>query len=130
MLLYIERGVVNVKKIQSTLKAKSKTPSVVFRTTSPPGGFLLAEGWTKMAKKVLTIFGELVLLFLGIALILFCMFMVWETAERPPQGLVPEYQRIKIEKYCAERKIRPSVIEILPNGRMFYDLNGKRCEIK
>ena len=118
-----------MKKIQSTLKAKSKTPSVVFRTTSPPGGFLLAGGGNMRARKILTIFGELVLLFLGIALILFCMFMVWETAERPPQGL-PNHQKVKIEKYCAERKIRPAVIEILPNGRMFYEMNGKRCEIK
>ena len=120
-----------MEKTKPTLKAKSKTPSVVFRTTSPPGGFLLAGGGNMRARKILTIFGELVLLFLGIALILFCMFIVWTTAERPhSQGVVPDYQKIKIERYCKERKIRPEIIEILPNGRMFFDLNGKRCEIK
>ena len=39
-------------------------------------------------------------------------------------------ENVKIERYCLERNIRPEIIEILPNGRMFFDLNGKKCEIK
>lgn len=43
---------------------------------------------------------------------------------------IPIWQKVKIEKYCKARKIRPGVIEIHWNGKMYYYLNNQKCEIK
>jgi hypothetical protein len=71
----------------------------------------------------------LVILFIA-AIVIFSM--MYRTFSDPgPDGKIPEYQRIKIESYCLLHKVRPQVIEINANGRMFYALdNGKRAEIR
>ena len=58
--------------------------------------------------------------------------MVWRIANLPEhrEDIVPEYQKVKIEKYMVKHRIRPSVIEIESSGKMTYILDGKRCEIK
>lgn len=68
----------------------------------------------------------LFLAFLMITWMLYCVF----TVPKYSPGVLPEYQKIKIEKYCRERGVRPEVIEITSAGKMTYVLNGKRCEIK
>ena len=70
----------------------------------------------------------------GIIFFLFFAFFVWwfftpSPPDHPPRVL-PDHQKIKIAKYCAERRIHPDVIEISSNGRMTYMLDGKLCEIK
>ena len=72
----------------------------------------------------------LVILFIAWCMICWMLFKVFTTepTARPPRTL-PEYQEIKIEKYCQTHKIKPEIIEIEVNGRMFYIMDGKRCEI-
>lgn len=68
-------------------------------------------------------------------LLILCFFvvgkMLWKvlTTERPTEKL-PVWQELKIKEYQKKHKIHPQVIEIHDNGRMFYELNGRRCEIK
>jgi len=69
----------------------------------------------------------LICLFLMIAWALYRIFTL--TPENRSQFL-PIEQEIKIQRYCQERRIHPEVIEIETNGRMFYMMDGKRCEIK
>ena len=74
----------------------------------------------------------LVILFIAWCMICWMLFKVFTTepTARPPRTL-PEYQEIKIERYCQTHKIRPQVIEIdFGTGKMTYLLNGKTCEIK
>jgi len=65
------------------------------------------------------------------ALVVACL--TYNAVNRPllQDGRVPSYQRARIESYCLLHKVRPSVVEINQNGRMFYLLdNGKRVEIR
>jgi len=72
----------------------------------------------------------LVILCIAWCMICWMLFKVFTTepTARPPRVL-PEYQEIKIERYCQKHKIKPEVIEIKVNGRMFYMMDGKRREI-
>ena len=72
----------------------------------------------------------LVTLFIAWCMICWMLFKVFTTepTARPPCALT-DYQEIKIERYCQKHKIKPDVIEIEANGRMFYMMDGKRCEI-
>lgn len=47
-----------------------------------------------------------------------------------PYPALSGHQKIRIERYMKERKIRPQVILIHWNGKMTYEINGRRCEIK
>ncbi len=81
-------------------------------------------------KKIGQVFAILVFLAATI-LIAYLIFLCIVAGDgKTPRGL-PTYQKIKIERYCKDRGIRPQVIEIYANGRMFYLLdNGRRAEIK
>ncbi|MDP2218514.1 MAG: hypothetical protein Q8J68_14650 [Methanolobus sp.] len=73
----------------------------------------------------------IIVLFIAWLMICWLLFKVFTTdpEDRPPRVL-SEYQKVKIEKHCQDRKIRLEVIEIETDGRMTYLLNGQRCEIK
>jgi hypothetical protein len=58
------------------------------------------------------------------------LYRIFTLPGHPPRG-IPDYKKAKIEKYCKERGVRPRVVEINSNGRMFYWLDdGQKCEIK
>ena len=76
--------------------------------------------------------GKMIALFILIAasfIICSMLYTALTTEEHPPHAL-NDYRKVKIARYCMEKGVRPEVIEIEANGRMFYDLNGARCEIR
>lgn len=75
--------------------------------------------------------GKIIARILLVCMAILIGYMLYQIITIEPQEqTLPMYQQIKIKRYCQERKIKPEVIEIHPNGRMFFWLNGRKCEIK
>jgi hypothetical protein len=84
----------------------------------------LEEQTEAMGKKIMG-----VILFLAAIVIGMMVYRILTTPPAEKPRITTPYQEAVIREYCKTRKVKPAVIEIHYSGRMFYELDGKRCEI-
>ena len=69
----------------------------------------------------------LIILAGAFCMIAWMLYLVFASpVDRPPS----KFRRISIERSLNNMDIRPESVEIHPDGRLYYVLNGKRYEIK
>jgi hypothetical protein len=72
----------------------------------------------------------LVILFFALCLIVWAFYKIFSTEPNAGNIALDKYHKVKIERYCQAHKVRPEVVVIESSGRMTYDLNGQRAEIR
>ncbi len=79
----------------------------------------------QLGKRIVVVLLVLALIVIGI--MIYKVFTLMPVDRTP---VLSDLQKVKIERYCKEKKVRPQVILIRWDGRMFYKMDGKTCEIQ